>query len=967
MRSALTALALLLVAAIPARAQDAPFWPGAKYDPAIPTVRQVLGHEPGAEITSPDQVGQYLQALQKAAPSRTRLFEYARSWEGRPLWLMVIGNPDRIAKLDQVRADLKKLADPRGVPPAEQQRLVKEMPVVVWLVHGVHGNEISSSDAAMLEAYHLLASQGDADVDTVLREALVLIDPMQNPDGRARFVFQNLQGRAAVPDPTPYNAEHDEPWPGGRSNHYLFDMNRDWFAQTQPETRGRLQVARDYWPHVNVDLHEQGGENTYYFAPPADPLNPHITKDQIDAFDLFGRANGARFDERGWPYFIREVYDSFYPGYGESWPIFQGSIGMTYEQASARSLSFARSDGSTLTFRDGVMHHFNAAIVTAITAAKHRERLVRNFLEYRKGAVAEGEKGPAREYVLVPGHDPSRADLLARNLATQGIEVRRATEPVTVGTRKIPAGAYLVSHAQPSGRLVRNLLESHIPQPDDFIKRQEERRARRQPDQIYDITAWSPPLLYDVEVVSSPSAITVKAEMLPMAYDAPPAARTFAQGKVGYLMPWGSAAAALAAEALPQGIRMHSVGGAFTLNGRTYPIGTAVIRNAGNPSDLHARLTALATKHGAEVVPIDTTYVESGTSLGSNDSQFLKAPRVLLAWDTPTQSLSAGWTRYTLERRFGQPVTAVRVSSLTRANLSDFDVIVLPSGNYGGSINDALLARLKDWLRNGGTLVTLAEASRWATGENVGLLETKTLLKNGNLDVPGEKPAPGMPRGAATEGGSTATGEATSTGGTPPSGGGSQAGGRPQSSPSTPSAPSATKPSASSAAKPSAPSATKPSASSAAKPSASSAAKPSASSAAPSASVFDYDKAIQPERERPDAQPGAILRVAIDRDHWLSAGQDDETQAMIEGNRVFAPIKLDSGRNVGTYAKKDRLIAAGLIWPENQDLLVQKAFLVHQPFGQGHVIAFAEDANYRAFSEGTMLLFMNAVLLGPGY
>jgi len=908
MRLLLATAIVLAGAAWPAAAQEALFWPGATYDPGIPTVRQVLGHESGTEITPPDQIGVYFQALQAAAPTRARLFEYARTWEGRPLWLMVIGSPERIAKLDQVKADLKKLADPRGVPAAEQTRLVKELPVVVWLVHGVHGNEISSSDAAMLEAYHVLASRGDADVDTVLREALVLIDPMQNPDGRARFVFQNLQGRAAAPDPTPYNAEHDEPWPGGRSNHYLFDMNRDWFAQTQPETRGRIQVARDYWPHVNVDLHEQGGENTYYFAPPADPLNPHITKDQIDAFDLFGRANAARFDARGWPYFIREVYDSFYPGYGESWPIFQGSIGMTYEQASARSLSFARSDGTTLTFRDGVMHHFNAAIVTAVTAAKNRERLVRNFLEYRLSAVAEGEKGPVREYVLVPGHDPSRAALLARNLATQGIEVRRTDEPITVGTRQLPAGAYLVSHAQPSGRLIRNLLEAHIPQPDDFIARQEERRARRQPDQIYDITAWSLPLLYDVEVVTSPSAITARAEPLPMTYDAPPVERRFGQGTVGYLMPWGSAAAALAAEALPQGIRMHSVGGAFTLGGRTYPIGTAVIRNAGNPADLHARLSTLATRHGAEIVPIDTTYVESGISLGSNVARFLKVPRVLLAWDTPTQSLSAGWTRYTLERRFGQSVTVVRVSSLARARLSDFDVIVLPSGTYVGAINDALLARIKDWLRGGGTLITLAEASRWATGENVGLLDTKTLLKNGNLDVPGEKPAPGTTR--------------TGTAGAP---GAADAG--------------------ASGAKPPSPASTKPS----------------------TASAFDYDKAIQPERERPDAQPGAILRVSIDQEHWLSAGQDEETQAMIEGARVFAPIRLDGGRNVGIYGKKDRLIASGLIWPENQDLLVQKAFLVHQPFGQGHVIAFAEDANYRAFSEGTMLLFMNGVLLGPAY
>jgi hypothetical protein len=915
MRRALLASAVVLLSALPVAAQEPAFWPGAKYDPAIPTLRQTIGHEPGAEITPPEQVGEYLQALQKAAPTRTRLVEYARSWEGRPLWLMAIGSADRIARLDAVKSDLKKLADPRGVNAAEQERLVKELPVVVWLVHGVHGNEISSSDAAMLEAYHLLASQGDADVDLVLRDALVLIDPMQNPDGRARFVFQNLLGGAATPDPTPYNAEHDEPWPGGRSNHYLFDMNRDWFAQTQPETRGRLLIARDYWPHVNVDLHEQGGDNAYYFAPPADPLNPHITKSQVAAFELFGRANGRRFDERGWPYYIREVYDSFYPGYGESWPIFQGSIGMTYEQASARSLSFARRDGTVLTFRDGVMHHFNAAIVTAVTAAKNRERLVREFLEYRKSAVAEGEKGPVRDYVLVPGHDRSRADLLAKNLATQGIEVRRATEPLTVGGRQLPAGTYLVSHAQPSGRLIRNLLERHIPQPEDFIKRQEERRARRQPDQIYDITAWSLPLMFDVEVLTSPTAIGAPAVMVPMSYDSPPAAQAFAAGEVGYLMPWGSAAAALAVEALAQGIRMHNVGGAFTLDGRRYPIGTAVFRNAGNAADLHARLIALASKHGAEVVPIDTTHVESGISLGSNEARALKAPRVLLAWDTPTQTLSAGWTRYTLERRFGQAATAVRVSSLARAVLSDFDVIVLPSGNYAGAINEAMVARLKDWIRGGGTLITLAEATRWATGENVGLLDTKPLLKNGNLDRPGDTKAPGMPAPNAAGAGTA----------------------KPGGAPAKPADQSAS-------------------------------AKPTAVPADEKApDVYDYDKAIQPERERPDAQPGAILRVMVDTEHWLSAGQDEEAQAIIEGDRVFAPLRLSSGRNVGIYAKKERLIASGLIWPENQDLLVQKAFAMHQPTGQGHVIAFAEDANYRAFSEGTMLLFMNAVLLGPGF
>jgi hypothetical protein len=561
---------------------------------------------------------------------------------------------------------------------------------------------------------------------------------------------------------------------------------------------------------------------------------------------------------------------------------------MTYEQASARGLSFARSDKTVMTYRDGVMHHANAAIVTAITRAKNRERLLRDFLEYRRSAIAEGEKATAREYVLLPASDPSRSEALARNLATQGIDVRRADEAFKIGSRDVAAGPYLVSAAQPTSRLIRNLLEPKIDQPAHFPKRQEERRARRQADQIYDITAWSLPLLYDVELVASPAVLTVKTTAMPMTYDPPRPTKAVAPAKVGYLMPWGTAAAAVTVDALQQGLRVRSIGGAFTLNGWRFPIGTALFRTAENPTDLATRLSAIASRHGGELIPIDSSFVESGTSLGSSDNAFLKPPRVLLVWDTPTAALSAGWTRFVLERRFGQPVTAVRAASLARAVFADFDVIILPSGNYAGVIGDAVVNRLKDWLRGGGTLITMAEATRWATTSTVGLLDTTPLLKDGKPDVP--------PSGPATGAAGAAAGNASAAG-----------------------------------------------------------------------PAFDYDKAIQPDRERPASQPGAILRVTIDTEHWLSAGSDEETQAMIEGQRVFAPIKLNSGRNVGVYAKKDRLIASGLVWPETQDLLVQKAFLMHQPAGQGHVVAFAEEPNYRGFSEASMLLFMNAVLLGPGY
>jgi Zinc carboxypeptidase len=876
--------------------------PGTKYDPRIPTLRSVIGHEPGERITTPEEITIYLKALAAAAPERTRLVEYARTWQNRPLHVLVIASAERIRNLDSIKKDLKRLADPRTLSAGEADQLIARLPVVTWLMHAVHGNEISSSDAALAEAYHLLAAQGDATVDLILRESIVLVDPLENPDGRARFVAQNTLGAAAIPDAEPFSAEHDEPWPGARSNHYLFDMNRDWFAQSQPETRGRTRFFLDWFPHVVVDLHEMGGNSTYYFAPPADPLNPHITKAQTAWFDVFGRANAHRFDARGFSYFIREVYDSFYPGYGESWPLFHGSIGMTYEQASARGLRFRRDDGSVLTYADGVVHHFTAAVTTAETAARHREKLLRDFLDYRRSANQEGERGPVREYLLPPGSDPARTRRLASLLVAQGFEVKRASEPFKVGERQLPAGTYIVPLAQPGSRLVRNLFEPHVPQPEAFVKEQERRRKKRLAEQIYDVTAWSLPLAFDVELVTSDrptgvSSVPVTDADLPWMLRQPgspsngsaSATSTSAAlptARVGYLIPWGSGAAGAVIEALQGGLKVRTADLPFKLAGRQYPAGTAFIRTADHEADLAARLSGVAARHGAEVIPIESGYVEGGISLGSGQVVALKAPRVALAWDAPASSLSAGWARFVLERRFGQPVTIVRAASLGRLDLGRYDVLVLPSGNYTDHVSADLLRRLKDWIAGGGTLVTIGEASRWATRENVALLSTTTELKGGRPDVE--------------------TTEAEKRG----------------------------------EEKKKAEAATQP---------------------------IDLEKSIEPERERPDAVPGALLRVVLDQEHWLAAGTDGEIQAMVEGSRIFSPLKLDKGRNVGVFAKPDRLVASGLVWEDLRAQLASKAFLMHQPTGRGHVIAFAEDPNFRAFMESTELLFINAVILGVAH
>jgi hypothetical protein len=863
---------LALATAIQLSAQVQELAPGTQYDPSIPTLEDVVGHDFREEITPPDQVVRYFEALADAARDRTQLIQYAESWEGRPLVILVIGSRERIAALDDVKAGLTRLAQPDGLSDADADALIADLPVVTALMHGVHGNEISSSGAAMAEAYHLLAAQGDPTVDMILNESLVLIDPVENPDGRARFVLQNTMARARWPNEATYSAEHDEPWPGGRVNHYLFDLNRDLFIQSQPETQGKVDVFLDFWPHIVVDLHEMGGNSTYFFPPTAPPANPWYGERQIALMDVFGRANARIFDQRGFAYFNRDVYDLFYPGYVDMWPMGHGALGMTYEQASARGQVVRRSDGDLLTYGDGVLHHFTAAITSAETSARNRERILTDYLAFRREGIDLGRAGPA-EYVLHSAHDPGMARRLAFMLLENGIEVREADGPVTMEGRQLPQrGTFIVPMDQPAHRFVRNLLDPDVPMDEVFVQRQIDRRARRESDEIYDLTAWSQSLLWDVEVLVADdvtgAAGALVAETSVLTNTALP------EAGVGYLMPWGTNTASAVAEALRNGIRVRAAGAEFTLGGREYAVGTAIVRTAENGADLQQRLGQIASAHGAEVIPIDDSYVEEGASLGSNSVRALRPPRVLLVYDSPGQTNSVGFARYVLEQRYAQPTVAVRASSLGRANLADYDVIVFPSGNYSNAVNSGMVEELRNWMSNGGTMITMAASTAWAIRAE--LLSTTAERRGGRAvgDDPPSNETPDQP--------------------------------------------------------------------------------------------IEYLDEIVPEDEGPESVPGAILRTLLDTEHWLASGTDGEIGVLVQGNRVFTPMTLDNGTNVGRYAELDDLVLSGIVWDEARPQLANKAFLMYESYGSGQIVAFAEDPNYRAYTEATELLFMNAVLLGPG-
>ncbi len=698
------------------------FWPGVAYDPSIPDFRKVLGYGPGERISSHANLMRYMEALAAAAPARMKIYEYAKSWEGRKLIYAAIGSEANIKRLPEIQAAMRKIADPRKTPEAEAKKLMAALPAVVWLGYGVHGNEISSPDAALLTAYHLLAARNDRMVQEILSNTLVLIDPTQNPDGRDRFVHNFEIAEGLEPDASPAAAEHNEPWPGGRTNHYYFDMNRDWFALTQPETRGRVKSLLEWYPVVFVDLHEMGSDSTYYFAPEADPFNPHLAKDLMESLQWIGKNNAKWFDHFGFSYFTREVYDNFYPGYGASWPCYYGGVAMTYEQASARGLAMRKSDETVFTFRDTVRQHFVASLSTLETSARYRQQLLDKFYRFRRDVTEEGAKEPIKEYIFPRTGNVTAVDKLASNLVAQGVEVKRATAAFRVNGKEVPAGSYVVVLAQPSKRLIRVLLDKQVPLEEKFVKEQERRRARKLPDEIYDVTGWSLPLLYGVEMLSS-SQVTQGTFEAVQAGVMPKGKVTGGNAAVAYLVPWGtSGAGRLLVAALRQGFRVWSSDKAFTQNGSKYPAGTLIFKVKENPAGLGAALAKLAAEHGVEVTGTDTGWVDDGVNFGSRHVFPVKQPRVALAWDRPTAAGSAGQTRFVLERQFGLPVTPIRVPQLASEELRRFQVLILPEGSGYSSALGAGSRQIKDWVASGGTLIALGSAVSFLADPKIGLL-----------------------------------------------------------------------------------------------------------------------------------------------------------------------------------------------------------------------------------------------------
>jgi hypothetical protein len=893
-------------------AQEFDFHDRGPYRPTVPRPESLLGYAIGSQHTMYHQQQQVLDRLVQAAPERGRTEVIGRTAEGKVMRLLIISAPENIARLDAIRADLGRLADPRRTSAQEARAIAERTPVTVLLTHSVHGNEPAGFETAMQTAYQLLASEAPATLE-ILRNVVVLINPSQNPDGHERFAAWS--NSVAVGSDDPLALEQTEPWSvWGRFNHYRFDMNRDLLAQSQLESRALASVYVRWRPQVVADLHSTTSQ--YFFPPVAQAHNQNLPASSYQWFERFGRANGAAFDRYGWQYYVRDIFDFFYPGYIDMWPSMRGGIGMTFETDGGPELKKRKDDGTYTTFRMAIAHHYVASLATLAEAAATRAERLRDFHEFHASGMREAERRPFRR-VIFTASDPGRARWLAQRLAAEEVEVTRLTQPWTTARavpylagggpdsaaatprgrgpaslagatrRAFQPGAYVVDLAQPGARLATTMLEARASFDSGFVRRQlaaYQRNQRRGPAEnqegydFYDVTAWSLPLTLGLDAWWTDDITPVTGQRVQAGEAAdPPAAPGRAQS--AYLFSNESDAhAVLAMRLADEGFKVSVATRPLVADGRSWPRSTFVVRTQRNPATLHERVGALARETGAAVTAVQSAFPDTGgVGVGSESVVAVRAPKILLAAGDGVEQTAFGAVWFYFEKELGFPVTPVTVATLASTEYSAYNVLIIPSGSASRlwrELGESGAERLKSWVRSGGVVI--------AMGGAVGLLNRKgvelTTVRAVATDSAAEK--------------DTTLAES---------------------------------------------------------------ARPAPPLVSPGASGG----------REPEYVPGAIFRASLDRTHWLTGGYErDQLPVFLDTSQLLQPSEKGANPVVFTGAG---LTLAGFVWPSNTEKhLHDSVWAAVESVGQGSVVLFAENPVYRGFWRGPAKLLTNAVLFGTG-
>ena len=656
---------------------------------------EFLGYNLGDQFTPHYRVLEYFSYL-AGASADIKLKEYGKTYEGRSLKLAFIASNENINRLEEIRHNNLKLAGMEGGSPS------LKAPAIVWLSYNVHGNEPSSTEVSMKIAYELLKSE-KTNSPNWLKNVVVIIDPCLNPDGRERYLSFYNSVVSLQPDPKPEAREHFEPWPGGRTNHYYFDLNRDWAWQTQIETQQRLSIYNKWLPQVHVDFHENGADRSYYFPPAAEPYHQDITAWQRAFQVLIGNSHAKYFDEKGWSYFTKEEYDLVYPSYGDTYPIYNGAIGMTYEQSGINAgLSRINAEGDTLTLKDRIEHHFVSSLSTIEVSAKYSDKLVSEFKRY----FDIGKTKPPGVYkaYIIKGDNRNKLKNLATLLKSNGIQFgyglpdqkqgqlkgynyfSKNTESFTVSRNDM-----VISSMQPKAVLLKVLLEPETYFSDSLT---------------YDITAWALPYAHGLQCFGVKEFVSSAfAEMVE-----PVKSQDELPNPLVYIAPWNSINDVKFLTALlKKDIKVHYSEKEFILAGKVFKPGSLIISKAKNKNTAFNFDEYLREKaKSAEVVltSVDTKLVSKGIDFGSDRVHLIRKPKIAILSGEEVNAYALGEILHFFDQTIKYHVSVVNAKVFKSIANVSYNLIILPDGTY----DEATVNQIVTFIEKGGKVIAMGEA-----------------------------------------------------------------------------------------------------------------------------------------------------------------------------------------------------------------------------------------------------------------
>ncbi len=681
---------------------------GNAFSQSIQSPSEFLGYELGDRFTRHHQVVDYFKYVSNTV-AIVKMEKYGETNEHRPLYVSYISSKENIANLEKIRKDN-----------LSQTGIIKggngNTKAIVWLSYNVHGNEASSTEAAMLTLYELITNKKDW-----LENTIVIMDPCINPDGRDRYVNWFNQVKS-----TPYSIdqnakEHLEPWPSGRPNHYLFDLNRDWAWATQVESSQRIAIYNKWLPHIHVDFHEQGINNPYYFAPAAEPFHEVISDWQRNFQIQIGKNHAKYFDKEGWLYFTRENFDLLYPSYGDTYPTYMGAIGMTYEQAGhgRAGLGIQTNEGEVLTLKDRVMHHTTTGLSTVEISSNTAIQLNAEFAKFFDNSDLK-----YKSYVL-KNKNKDQLNRLKKLLDKHQIYYQSAKKGIAKGylystqeegKMEVTSSDLMIHTDQPKGKMVKVLFEP---------------KAKLMDSLTYDITAWSLPYAYGFEAIASrtklPSSNASKETNIN---------NSIVKRAYAYVSKWNSLEDATFLGALLQNNMVPRFSEkAFSIEGNSFERGSLIVlRNDNRNPEFDAKLIAIANQHQRSLTAVATGFSDSGVDFGSAFVKPIHQQKIAVLSGKATSSLSFGEVWHFFETQLNYPITNINAEDFSDTTLHSYDVIVLPSGSYRDVLNTSMMTKLKKWMRNGGTLIAIGNALRSFADKDGFSLKVKKSAEKDEVD-----------------------------------------------------------------------------------------------------------------------------------------------------------------------------------------------------------------------------------------